>query len=159
MANIIYLSLKGERQGLISAGCGTKGSIGNKYQINHQDEIFVLQCDHAMSRVHNVVNHPIKFYKPIDKSSPLLNAAITNNEKLSAVFSFYRTATGGGIERFYSIEIHGAYLTNLSFCYPHALTHSDNQPEEVVTLSYMNISWKHLMAGTESYSVWEERIY
>ena len=39
MANIIYATVTGEKQGMISAGCGTSASIGNKYQINHTDEI------------------------------------------------------------------------------------------------------------------------
>ena len=33
MSNIIYLSIKGKIQGLISEGCGSYASIGNKYQI------------------------------------------------------------------------------------------------------------------------------
>jgi type VI secretion system Hcp family effector len=32
MANDIFLTLKGAKQGLISAGCSTKDSIGNLYQ-------------------------------------------------------------------------------------------------------------------------------
>ena len=60
MSNIIYLSIKGKTQGLISEGCGSYASIGNKYQINHVDEIFVLQFDHSLSRKYNVVHHPIK---------------------------------------------------------------------------------------------------
>ncbi len=32
MANIIYATIIGERQGMISADCGTFASIGNKYQ-------------------------------------------------------------------------------------------------------------------------------
>jgi len=103
MSNIIYLSIKGKIQGLISEGCGSYASIGNKYQINHVDEIFVLQFDHSLSREYNVVHHPIKFYKPIDKSSPLLNAALSENEELSAVFNFYRINSGGCIERFCTI--------------------------------------------------------
>lgn len=158
MANIIYSTIIGERQGMISADCGTFASIGSKYQKKHANEIFVLQFDHSMSRQHNVLHHPVKFYKPIDKSSPLLNAAISENEKLSVVFDFYRTASGG-IERFYSIELQEAYLSNISSCYPHVLTHAGNQPEEVVMLSYKNITWKHLIASTESYSLWEERIF
>ena len=95
MANVIYASVIGEKQGLISSGCGTHASIGNKYQSNHRDEIFVLQFDHSMSRERNVIHHPVKFYKPIDKSSPLLSSAISGNEELSVVFDFYRTRVGG----------------------------------------------------------------
>ena len=159
MSNIIYASIIGEKQGLISAGCGTSASIGNKYQINHMDEIFVLQFDHSMSRERNVIHHPVKFYKPIDKSSPLLSSAISENETLAVVFNFYRTARGGGLDRFYTVELQNAHLSNISSCYPHVLTHAGNQPEEVIVLNYENITWKHLSAGTESYSFWDERIY
>lgn len=37
MANIIYATVIGEKQGMISADCGTSASIGNKYQLNHVD--------------------------------------------------------------------------------------------------------------------------
>lgn len=36
MANISYLSLSGETQGLISAGCSTLDSVGNKAQPEHK---------------------------------------------------------------------------------------------------------------------------
>ncbi len=39
MANISYLSLSGETQGLISAGCSTLDSVGNKAQPEHKDQI------------------------------------------------------------------------------------------------------------------------
>lgn len=159
MANVIYASVIGEKQGLISSGCGTHASIGNKYQSNHRDEIFVLQFDHSMSRERNVIHHPVKFYKPIDKSSPLLSSAISENEELSVVFDFYRTRVGGGIERYYTINLQHAHLYNISSCYPHVLTHAGNQPEEVVILNYKNITWKHLIAGTEAYSFWNERVF
>ncbi len=32
MSNLIYATIKGKNQGLISAGCSTFDSIGNKYQ-------------------------------------------------------------------------------------------------------------------------------
>ncbi len=41
MANRIYLRLEGNKQGLISKGCSSQESIGNKYQRGHEDQIFV----------------------------------------------------------------------------------------------------------------------
>lgn len=32
MAHMIYVTIKGKQQGLISAGCSTLNSIGNRYQ-------------------------------------------------------------------------------------------------------------------------------
>lgn len=42
MANHGYMTINGTAQGLISAGCATRDSIGNKYQAAHTDEIMVL---------------------------------------------------------------------------------------------------------------------
>ncbi|MDE9504281.1 type VI secretion system tube protein TssD, partial [Xenorhabdus bovienii] len=42
MSYMIYLTLNGKKQGLISAGCSTLDSIGNRYQKGHEDQIQVL---------------------------------------------------------------------------------------------------------------------
>lgn len=159
MANNIYLTIKGKKQGLISAGCCTLDSIGNKYQIMHKDQILVLQFDHAISRSQHTNHHPIKFCKPIDKSSPLFGIAITNNEELELLFDFYRTTQTGAQEKYYSIQLTGATLKNIAVSYPHALTHAENQPEEMITVAYKSIDWKHHIAGTGGYSIWDDRLY
>ena len=56
---------------------------------------------------------------------------------------FIRVNSGGCIERFYTIELQGAHLSNILTCYPHSITHAGNQPEEVIVLNYKNITWKH----------------
>ncbi len=50
MSYMIYLTLNGKKQGLISAGCSTLDSIGNRYQKGHEDQIQVLSLDHSMTR-------------------------------------------------------------------------------------------------------------
>lgn len=42
MAHPIYLTLTGKNQGLISAGCSSVDSIGNRYQAGHENEILIL---------------------------------------------------------------------------------------------------------------------
>ena len=51
MANHSYMTINGKKMGLISAGCSTQDSIGNKCQIGHTDQILVLALNHAMSTV------------------------------------------------------------------------------------------------------------
>lgn len=46
----IFLSLDGSQQGLISAGCGSIDSIGNRSQIGHEDEIQVFSLNHSITR-------------------------------------------------------------------------------------------------------------
>lgn len=42
MSNIVYLTVTGEQQGSISAGCGTSESTGNRWQSGHEDEIIYI---------------------------------------------------------------------------------------------------------------------
>ncbi len=72
MSNIVYLTVTGEQQGSISAGCGTSESTGNRWQSGHEDETFTF------SLLNNINNtglgsqfHGITFCKLIDKSTPL----------------------------------------------------------------------------------------
>ncbi|CND85249.1 hemolysin-coregulated protein [Yersinia nurmii] len=95
MANSIYLTLSGNKQGLISAGCSSVDSIGNKGQESHLDKIFIYSLSHSMTREQNASHHPITIKKPIDKSSPLLAVAISDNELLTATFDCYRTNQSG----------------------------------------------------------------
>ncbi|WP_073969822.1 type VI secretion system tube protein TssD [Proteus mirabilis] len=78
MADIIYLTLNGNKQGLISAGCSSYDSIGNRYQNNHSDEILVYSTDYDISRHQNISHAPFVFEKANDKSSALLLSSITN---------------------------------------------------------------------------------
>ncbi|WP_110971659.1 type VI secretion system tube protein TssD [Pseudomonas huaxiensis] len=54
MANHSYLSITGKKMGLISAGCSTQASIGNKCQVGHTDQILILALNHAMTSVSNL---------------------------------------------------------------------------------------------------------
>ncbi|CAM3263430.1 MULTISPECIES: Hcp family type VI secretion system effector [Yersinia] len=158
MANSIYLTLQGTKQGLISAGCGSLDSIGNQYQSMHQDQIFVYSLQHMISRAQNSNHHPIVFRKPIDKSSPLLGLSISENESLHCTFDFYRTNNAGSQEKYYTIELTNAALTNIHVDYPHSLTHAGMQPEEHVSVRYESIIWQHHVAGTSAYSIWNDRV-
>lgn len=42
MSDIVYLTVSGQQQGRLSAGCGIESSTGNLWQTGHEDEIFVF---------------------------------------------------------------------------------------------------------------------
>lgn len=159
MANIIYLSLKGEKQGLISAGCASIESIGNKYQIGHEDEIFVLDLLNTMTRRENVALHPVQISKPIDKSTPLLAQAVNDNEKLECLFSIYRTAQNGGNELYFKMRLIKATISDIKLFFPDSVSHNDLQPQESVSFKFTSITWEHVTGRTSAYSIWEDRIY
>ncbi|WP_413483176.1 Hcp family type VI secretion system effector [Morganella psychrotolerans] len=157
MANIIYLAVTGNKQGLISRGASTTDSIGNKYQAGHEDEILIFELSSNISMNQNVSFQPVDIRKPIDKSSPLLAQALTNNEILTCDFSFYRTAMSGGMELYYKIKLTGASLVSLNCFYPNSVTHNDSQPEESISIRFKSVTREHVMAGTSSYSIWDDR--
>ncbi|MDM2967454.1 MULTISPECIES: Hcp family type VI secretion system effector [unclassified Citrobacter] len=159
MANTMWLALNGQAQGLISAGCASVNSIGNKSQPAHRDQIMVMTVNHGMSRVQNVNHQCLTFIKPVDKSSPLLGKAITDNETLNCEFSFYRTNRAGLNECYYTLKLINARISSIHLQVPHTIDDSAGQPEEVIELSYESITWEHIMTGTSAYSLWDERIY
>lgn len=159
MANSIYLTITGNKQGLISKGCSTYESIGNKYQHGHEDQIFIYSFDHDIHRSQNVSHSPVTMSKPIDKSSPLLGVSISNNEILECNLVFYRTGASGNQEKYYTIKLTKASIKNISAHYPNSLTHSDAQPYESITIDYESISWNHIMAGTSGYSIKADNVF
>ncbi|RVR86672.1 Hcp family type VI secretion system effector [Citrobacter freundii] len=143
MANTMWLALNGQAQGLPA----------------HRDQIMVMTVNHGMSRVQNVNHQCLTFIKPVDKSSPLLGKAITDNEILSCEFSFYRTSPAGLNECYYVLKLINARISSIHLQVPHTIDDSAGQPEEIIELSYESISWEHLIAGTSAYSLWDERIF
>ena len=159
MANLIYMTLNGDLQGLISAGCSSLDSIGNKAQLVHYDQIMVMGLSHSLTRQQNVNHQALRMIKPVDKSSPLLGKAITENECLTCDFSFYRTNRMGMNECYYKVKLINARITSIHLQVPHTIDDSEGQPEETIDLSYESINWEHCTAGTSAYSLWSDRIF
>ncbi|MGO3908873.1 type VI secretion system tube protein TssD [Huaxiibacter chinensis] len=149
MSQLIYLRLEGDIQGNISAGCGSQNSIGNRYQMGHEDEIQVFGLMQAVSRhPGGTHHHGLRFCKTLDKSSPLLNNAINNNERLNMLFDIYRINQYGRLENYYTIELRAARIQSLD-C---KITLKD-LPYEYVSVEYDYICCRHLIAGTEFYDL------
>lgn len=157
MANHGYMMLTGKAQGLISAGCSTQESIGNKCQVAHADEIMVLSYSHNMVNAGNIsrsTHNPIIITKHVDKSSPLLAQALSNREEVNCTISFYRVSSFGAQEKFYSVSINGGIIADLTLEMPHAILQHDAEPQEHVAIRYREITWTHHTAGTSGYSTW-----
>lgn len=152
MAHTAYLKIIGKTQGLISQGCNTKDSIGNKAQESHSDEITVLACNFTICK-HGGAGE-VFISKPIDKASPLLGNAFSKQEHLQCEIQFYRTNEQGYNEQFYTIELVDALISTLSFSQPNVLQTGDEDMSEELALTYRDIIWKHKISGTEGYETW-----
>ncbi len=49
MAQPAYIKIEGSTQGLISSGASTPESIGNRYQLGHEDEIMAQEVAHIVT--------------------------------------------------------------------------------------------------------------
>lgn len=159
MANHGYMTITGKAQGLISSGCSTQDSIGNKCQTAHKDEIMVLSYSHNMANAGNInkpTHNPVVITKNVDKSSPLLAQALSSREEINCKISFYRISPFGMQEKFYTVEIRGGMLTDLTLDMPHVVFQNDVEPQEHLAIRYQDIIWTHHLAGTSGYSSWGE---
>lgn len=161
MANHSYMTITGKKQGLISAGCSSQESIGNKCQAGHEDEIMVLAYSHNMvggsdgsaSGEHGK-HMPVVLTKNLDKSTPLLATALHESEEIDCKINFYRTSPAGGQEKYFTVTLSGGRLANVNVQVPHAIHMGDAQPQEVIAIRYRDISWTHHQASTSAYSSW-----
>lgn len=157
MANHGYMTITGKTQGLISAGCSTQNSIGNKYQLAYADEIMVLSYSHNMLNIGNInkpTHNPVFITKNVDKSSPLLAQALASREQLNCTISFYRVSSFGIQEKFYTISLNGGVIADLTLEVPHAILQNDAEPQEHMAIRYREITWTHHLAGTSGHSEW-----
>ncbi|MDD2059334.1 Hcp family type VI secretion system effector [Pseudomonas sp. GD03860] len=154
-----YMKIVGKAQGLISAGCSTQASIGNKCQTAHADEIMVLSYTHNMASIGNInksTHNPVTITKNVDKSSPLLAQALSSREELNCVIDFYRISSFGIQEKFYTVKISGALVVDMTLDMPHIVLQNDVEPQEHLAIRYRDITWTHHLAGTSGYSSWSE---
>lgn len=159
MANLSYLTLTGEKQGKISAGCCSLDSVGNKAQITHIDQIMVYALMHSITREQNVNHHELVITKPVDKSSPLLAKAISDNEVMTTCdFTLYQTSKEGINQPYYTIKLSKARISNIDTAIPHSVLEKDIDPQERISFIYESIAWEHVIAGTSTYSEWKDRV-
>lgn len=157
MASHGYMTITGKEQGLISKGCSTPSSIGNKCQSGHTDEIMVLAFNHRMTNIGNIrhaTHGPIQITKNIDKASPLLAMAMANREKVNCIINFYRVSDEGPHEKYYTIQIEDCEIAELMVQVPHAVLENQIEPVEQMALRYQTIRWTHHLANTSGYAFW-----
>jgi len=170
MQNPMYMSINGQKQGLITSGAFTQESIGNSWQEGHENESIIKGYSHNVTiprdplsgqpsgqRVHS----PLTITKLLDKASPLLMAALVDGETLSTVeIRKYRTNALGKLEWFYTVKLEDAIVIDINPDAPHAFGEfeKDVAPLEHVSFSYRKIVWTHEVAGTSAEDDWRKGV-
>ena len=170
MATPAYMSVTGEKQGLITAGAFTADSVGNIYQEGHEDQVMVQAFSHQViiprdpqsgqptgQRVHKA----LCITKVFDKSSPLLLSALTSGEKMSEVtIEWYRTSASGTQELYYTTKLEDAIIVEIKDymhnCQDPANSHFTHL--EDVHFTYRKITRTHEVSGTSGSDDWRSPV-
>ncbi|MDU9404494.1 Hcp family type VI secretion system effector [Pseudomonas sp. zfem004] len=158
MAYLSYLSINGDRQGLISAGCSTEASIGNRCQAGHTDEVLVLSVAHQLigDDSQRALHQPVLITKFVDKATPLLAQALDSGEHLECNLNFYRNNPAGLLERYFTLKLGGAVLVEQRVDMPHSMLQSDQEAQEHLAIRYRDISWIHHTGSTSAHVAWRD---
>ncbi|HLA64738.1 MAG TPA: type VI secretion system tube protein TssD [Rhodothermales bacterium] len=110
------------------------------------------------ARVHGA----IKILKRIDKATPLLYKALTQNQNLPKLeLKWYRPdpAGNGEIQHFYTIEFSDALVSKQEAWLPNTMVPEQAMfsPMEWVEFNYRTIIWRYEDGGIEHEDAWTER--
>lgn len=161
MAETVHLYLKAN--GADVKGESTQTSLGRK------DSIECIEFTHAVKTAREAGTsratgrrqyEPIVIRKRIDKASPLIAKALAENEKIDAVFKFFRpNPTGDGTtEQFYTIEIKEGRVAHFKQEVEDTIVPASSlmPPMEEVGFVFHSIVWTFADGGVTHEDTWSE---
>lgn len=159
MAETVHLYLKAN--GSQIKGDSTQESLGRK------DSIECVAFDQSVTTAREAGTgmmtgrrqyQPLKIVKRIDRASPLIMKALTNNEKIDGVFKFFRpNPTGDGTtEQFYTVEIKDGHVASVKELVQNTLEPdlANHPPLEEVAFVFHTISWTYTNGGVQHEDSW-----
>ena len=153
-----YLRITGETQGEIQGGVTQAGREGSIECISFEHTV-VSPRDAASGLPTGKRQHtPIKLTMPIDKATPLIANAWSNNENLTEVtLRFYRPDATGTEQQYYTISLQNARVSSIRTWKPNT-----RDPESIalpdmveVQLVYQRIIWTWEDGGITAEDDWE----
>ena len=105
---------------------------------------------------------PLLIRKRIDKSSPLIAKALTQNTVIEGKFKFFRPNPNGDgtTEQFYTIEIKRGRVASHKQYVPDTIVPatSTEPPLEEITFVFHTISWTYTNGGVVHEDTWDQQI-
>ena len=160
MAFEAYMTINGETQGDMSSKGLDADSVANEARGAHEDEILVTEFDassvvprdpNSGKPTSNARPSPVRFKTLMSRASPMLWQALDTNEPLEIEVDFYRVATAGNPEHFYTYKFTGAILVEGKTMIPQSDgTDTTQNPYEEWSFTYATCDQTHEVAGTSS---------
>lgn len=166
---LIYLTLKGQKQGDIKGSVTQKGREGS-IAVQYLQSKITSPRDPASGQATGKRQHePLVFRKTVDRSTPLLLTALANNENLTqAHFKFWRPSTTGGTvgteTQYFTIDLVNASLASSNLYHPDSYdgtapaVPSASPDLEEWSLTYQSITWTWTDGGITAQDDWEQLV-
>jgi len=157
MALNAYMKLTSEIQGEI------KGSVT---QAGREDSIMVIGFSHEVDSPFDAASglptgkrqhKPLCIIKEIDKSTPLIMNALSNNENITEMqLQFWQPSRSGKEIQYYTIELHNARIVNIKQEMPdNSLPENMRLKErEHISFVYQQITWTYMDGGISASDTW-----
>jgi type VI secretion system secreted protein Hcp len=158
MAEAIWMTVKGVKQGDIKSETATKGREGMMECLEFNFEVKSPTDPGSGKPTGKRMYEPLVVCKRVDKASPLLSAALTTNESLSTVkLLFWRPDNAGKSEQFYTIELTNALLCGQEIYLPMTIDKefAHFPVMEKLKFSFQKIVWTYTNGGITATDDWE----
>lgn len=159
MAETVHLYLKAN--GADVQGESTQVSLGRENSIEclyYQQSVKTAREAGSGAATGRRTYEPLLIRKRIDRSSPLLQKALVENQAVEGEFKFFRpNPTGDGTtEQFYSVSIKQGRIASIHQYSPDTINpaSSTEPPMEEVTFVFHTIKWVYVPSGVEHEDTW-----
>jgi type VI secretion system secreted protein Hcp len=159
MAETVHLYLKANGKDI--KGESTQTSLGR------QDSIECVVYDQGVQTAREASTGmvtgrrqygPLRIVKRLDKASPLILKALTENQVIDAMFKFFRPnpAGDGTTEQFYTVKLKKGHVASVKQYVESTLGEQTRHiaPLEEVTLVFQDIAWTYTNGGIEHSDSW-----
>lgn len=137
---------------------------GDTTRENRKGQIEVLAFEQSVTKAREAGSgiatgrrqyQPLLIRKRIDKASPLLMKALTQNSSAEVRFDFYRgNPTGDGTEeRFYQIGLRNARVASVKI----VMDEATGVPMEEITFVFRTIEWTYTNGGITHEDSWDQQ--
>jgi type VI secretion system secreted protein Hcp len=159
MAETVHLTLK--HQGKQIEGESTQHTLGRDKTIecvSYAQHVQTAREAGSAMATGRRQHMPIVITKRIDKSSPILMKALTDNQSLEAEFKFFRPNPSGDgtTEQFYTVVLKDARISEIKQHVPDAFSPAAHAapPMEEVQFVFHTINWTFNPSGAQHEDKW-----
>ncbi len=150
-ANTIFLTLTGQKSGVVKGSVTQKGRENSILVSAVEDEV-ISPRDPASGLPTGKRQHkPIKVTIELDQSAPILYNMLSSNENIPTLeLKFWHPSTSGVETQFYTVR-----LTNASIAEIHASTDATHTAMLDVSFTYQKVQWTWNEGGITAMDNWQ----